>query len=73
MDQGLSKKGIQKTIRRPLQHIYPFEVHNNPANTTKNTNSDEPDIDSPPRKRLIRNAASQARARILQYVTDQKH
>ena len=69
----LSKKGIQKTIRRPLQHIYPLEVRNNLADTTKNTNSDEPDIDSPSRERPIRNAASQARARILQYVTDQEH
>ena len=69
----MSKKGIQKIIRRPLQHIYPLEVRNNLADTTKTTNSDELDIDIPPRERPIRNAANQARARILQYVTDEEH
>ena len=31
----MSKKGMSKTIRRPLQHIYPLEVRSNLVDETK--------------------------------------
>lgn len=73
-----SQKGQSKTLRRPLQHIYPLEVCCEPTRGEMDTSQEEtPDGSDPPTstsvrttessvpRRSTRSAAAQARDRIL--------